>query len=61
MKIKNPVQHDKTKHVEIDKHSIKKKIEDSSIELLFVKSENQLVDISPKFLQAKHLLVSSAS
>jgi len=40
MKTKNPVQHDKTKHVEVDRHSIKEKIEDSSIEFLFVKSKD---------------------
>jgi len=40
MKTKNPVQHDKTKHVEVDRHSIKEKIEDNSIELPFVKSED---------------------
>jgi len=39
MKIENHVQHDRTKHVEVDKHFIKEKIEDNSIELLFVRSE----------------------
>ena len=29
----NPVQHDRTKHIEVERHFIKEKIEDSSIEL----------------------------
>jgi len=53
MKIKNPVQHDKTKHVEVDRHSIKEKIEDSGIELPFVKLKNQLVDIFTKVITCK--------
>jgi len=48
-----PVQHDKTKHVEVDRHSIKENIEDNSIELLFVKSEDQLVDIFTKVVTGK--------
>jgi len=53
MKTKSPVQHDKTKHVEVDRHSIKEKIEDSSIELPFVKSEDQLADIFTKVVTGK--------
>ena len=53
MKTKNPVQHDKTKHVEVDRHSIKEKIEDNSIELPFVKSEDQLTDIFTKAVTGK--------
>jgi len=53
MKTKNPVRHDKTKHVEVDRHSIKEKIGDNNIELLFVKSEDQLVDIFTKAVTTK--------
>jgi len=53
MKTKNPVQHDKTKHVEVDIYSIKEKIEDSSIELPFVKSEDQLANIFSKIVTGK--------
>jgi len=53
MKTKNLVQHDKTKHVEVDKHSIKEKIEDNNIELPFVKSEDQLADIFTKAVTGK--------
>jgi len=53
MKTKNHVQHDKTKHVEVDGRSIKEKIEDNSIELLFVKSEDQLADIFTEAVTGK--------
>jgi len=49
----NPVQHDRTKHVEVDKHFIKEKIEDSSIELPFVRSEDQLADIFTKVVKGR--------
>ncbi|KAM1530006.1 hypothetical protein ACFX1Z_019153 [Malus domestica] len=44
----NPVQHDRTKHVEVDRHFIKEKIEARLIEVPFVKSEDQLVDMLTK-------------
>ena len=44
----NPVQHDRTKHVEVDRHFIKEKIEKKIIHLPFVKSEDQLADILTK-------------
>ena len=53
IKTKNLVQHDKTKHLEVDRHSIKEKIEDNSIELPFVKSEDQLADIFTKAVIGK--------
>ena len=53
MKTKNPVQHDKTKHVEVDRDSIKEKIENNSIELPFVKSEDKLTDIFTKAVTGK--------
>jgi len=53
MQRKNLVQYDRTKHVEVDKHFIKKKIEDISIELPFVRLEDQLVDILIKVVTGK--------
>ncbi|CAL2254196.1 unnamed protein product [Prunus armeniaca] len=41
----NPVQHDRTKHVEVDRHFIKERLEDKTLQFPFVKSEDQLVDI----------------
>nr|GEX34489.1 putative copia-type protein [Tanacetum cinerariifolium] len=45
---KNLVQHDRTKHVEVDRHFIKEKLEAGIIELPFVKSSDQLADILTK-------------
>ena len=41
----NPVQHDRTKHVEVDRHFIKEKLEKKIVSILFVNSEEQLADI----------------
>jgi len=44
----NPVQHDWTKHVEIDRHFIKEKLRESIICTPYVKTGEQLVDILTK-------------
>ena len=44
----NPVQHDRTKHVEVDRNFIKQNLEEKIIQLPFVKSEDQLADILTK-------------
>ena len=49
----NPVQHDRTKHVEVDRHFIKQKLEDKVIQFPFVKSEDQLADILTKAVSSK--------
>ncbi|KAG8491344.1 hypothetical protein CXB51_014525 [Gossypium anomalum] len=42
------VQHDCTKHIEVDRHFIKEKLEAGTISLPFVKYEDQLADIITK-------------
>ena len=49
----NPVQHDQTKHVEIDKHFIKEKLEAGIINFPFMKSEDQLADVLTKAVASK--------
>nr|GFA25451.1 putative reverse transcriptase, RNA-dependent DNA polymerase [Tanacetum cinerariifolium] len=46
--LENPVQRNRTKHVEVDRHFIKEKLEAGLIELPFVKSSDQLADILTK-------------
>ena len=56
----NPVQHDRTKHVEIDHHFIKEKLEEGSICMSFVHSAQQIADILTKglFISNFELLTS---
>ena len=49
----SPVQHDPTKHVEIDKYFIKEKLEVKIVKLPFVKSKNQLVDVLTKTVSSR--------
>ena len=46
----NPVQHDQTKHVEVDGHFIKEKIDSGQVRTPHVSSTNQLADILTKGL-----------
>jgi len=45
---KNPFQHSKTKHIEIRHHLIRGHIKKGDIEIMFVKTENQLADLFTK-------------
>jgi hypothetical protein len=44
----NPVQHDRTKHVEIDRHFIKEKLDQKLIQFPFIQSAYQLANILTK-------------
>ena len=44
----NPVKHDFTKHFEIDRFFIKKKLDEKIVELPKIKSKDQLADILTK-------------
>lgn len=50
----NPVQHDRTKHIEVDRHFIKQNFEEGIIEFPFVRSENQLADILTKAVSSRN-------
>ena len=41
----NSVQYDRTKHVEMDKHFIKEKLDNGSICILYIPSSKQIVDV----------------
>ena len=44
----NPVQHNRTKHVEVDNFFIKEKLEEKVVYIPHVRSEDQLTDILTK-------------
>ncbi|RVW82938.1 Retrovirus-related Pol polyprotein from transposon RE2 [Vitis vinifera] len=49
----NPVQHDRTKHVEVDRFFIKIKLDDKIVELPKIRSEDQLADILTKVISSQ--------
>ena len=49
----NPVLHDCTKHVEVDKHFIKEKIGDGLVCMIYISIEDQVVDLLIKGLPKK--------
>ncbi|XP_061343024.1 uncharacterized protein LOC133289168 [Gastrolobium bilobum] len=51
--VHNPVQHDSTKHVEVDRHFIKEKLDQKIIQFPYIKSEDQLADILTKAVSGK--------
>ena len=54
----NPIQHDRTKHVEVDQHFIKQNLEEKIIRFPFVKSEDPLADVLTKAVSSKNLYIS---
>ena len=48
----NPIQHDRTKHNEIDRHFIKEKLEEGVVCMSYVPSKHQLADILTKGLNS---------
>ena len=46
----NPVHHDQTKHVEVDRHFIKEKLDGGIISINYVPTSQQLADILTKGL-----------
>ena len=49
----NPVQHDRTKHVEVDRCFIKENFDEKIVELPKIRSEDQLVDILTKVVSIR--------
>ena len=49
---KNPIQHSRTKHIDIRHHFIRELVEDKAISLEHVTTENQIVDIFTKAFDA---------
>jgi hypothetical protein len=46
--VNNPVHHDRTKHVEIDRHFIKEKLDEGLLQVNFVNSGDQIADVLTK-------------
>jgi hypothetical protein len=49
----NLVQHDRIKHMEVDRHFIKHKLDEKTVIFYFVKYEDQLADILTKAVSSK--------
>ena len=49
----NPIQHDCTKYIEVDRHFIKQNLKEGVIKFPFVQSEDQLADVLTKAVSSK--------
>ena len=50
---KNPVQHSSTKHIEIRHHFIRELVEDGTLTLEFIHTDDQKADLFTKLLDSK--------
>ena len=50
----NPIQHSRTKHIDIRYHFLKDNIQKSKIELIFVPSPEEIADLFTKALDEKN-------
>lgn len=50
---KNPLEHDRTKYIEVERHFIKEKLEAKIIQFSFLRSEEQLANILIKAVLVK--------
>jgi hypothetical protein len=50
---KDDVQHDRTKHINIKYHFVKEEVKNKNIELIYVRSENNVADIFTKAVEPK--------
>nr|GEV03206.1 retrotransposon protein, putative, Ty1-copia subclass [Tanacetum cinerariifolium] len=55
----NPVQHSRTKHIDVRYHFIKEQVEKGIIELFFVRTDYQLAGLFTKALPVENLSISS--
>ena len=46
--VNNPVRHERTKHIEIDRHFIKEKLEKGTLQIYFVRTGDQYADVLTK-------------
>ena len=53
---KNPIQHSRTKHIEIRHHFLRDHVKKGDVVIKFVSTENQLVDIFTKPLSEEHFI-----
>ena len=49
----NPIQHTRTKHIDIRYHFLKENVQKSSIELIFVPSPEEIADVFTKALDER--------